>query len=223
MTYSSQFLRVSWIFSVNLTAEIAVTSLDFSTAGAWAGASAALAELSTADMTAIAGYYLGMMTVTGGRWADYSHLDGIKIAAIGTDGHYVADVREADLASPAIGTTIGNPIQCTQVVSLRSNTSVGKGNWGRMFLPHFYMSVVTAQPFTDNAQALGLANAASAFITNVTTKLNASITDVIVPVIMGQTGTGTKKVVSQVRVGNVIDTQRRRRDQLTELYSVSPA
>jgi hypothetical protein len=219
MAYGNQFLKVSWIFGVIGTDEVAVTSLNFSTAPGWTDAVDALAEIDDATMTTILGRMATLYGVTGGRWADYSTLSSLKIAAIGTNGLYLADPRMVEDLTPAIGTTIGNPIQCTTVLSLGSGFSIGGGNRGRMYLPHFYMSQLTASPFTDATQAQGLADAGSTFLQDVTDDLNGDVTVALVPVIMSQLATPTVKLVQEVRVGNVTDTQRRRREQLPETYA----
>jgi hypothetical protein len=218
MAFSTQFLKLTWIFGIIGTDEIADTSLNYTSASPWTGAAAALAEVQTADLAGCAGDMINLLGSTGGRWADYSELRAVKCAAIGTDGHYLADPKIYDDPDPTAGTTIGNPAQCTTVLSLRSGFSIGGGNRGRMYLPHFYMSGLTASPFTDSTQAQGLATNGADFINAVTTDLSANVTATIFPAIMSQVGSGSSKGVTEVRVGNVTDTQRRRREQLPETY-----
>jgi len=223
MAYSGQFLRVSWLFDVLGTEEIADTSLNYTTAPGWTGAVAALGELAAGDVgPSVSGDLLTLLATSGGRWADYSRHTGVKIAAVGTDGHYLTDPYVWEDATPSTGIAIGNPIQCTTVLTLNSGFALGKGNYGRMYLPHFYMSGLTASPYTDSSQAEDLADAGAAFLNAVTDDINDLTTAVLFPAIMGQTGSGTGKGVTEVRVGNVTDTQRRRRNRLTETYAVTP-
>lgn len=218
MTYIGQFLKITFIFTVDGQDEVADTSINMAAGGAWTGALAGLTALDDSDIQSFADSYVPMMTVTGGRWADYSNLNSIKVAAIGTDGLYLGDPKETAPGSTMAGTVIGNPIQCTQVVSTRAATNVGKGKWGRMYLPHFYMSVLTDNPHTDSTQAAALAEAAATFLDEVSVTCSAAVGSAVHPYIMGQTGVGTKNQITRVRVGNVIDTQRRRREQLVETY-----
>lgn len=218
MAYSNQFLKITWIFGIIGTDEIADTSLNYTSAPSWTGAATALGEIDDGDIASIAGNMINLLQTTGGRWADYSELRSVKIAAVGTDGHYLVDPRIYEDTAPTTGVAIGNPAQCTTVISLRSGFSIGGGNRGRMYLPHFYMSGLTASPFSDSTQAQHLADEAVSFVNATTTDMNANVTATIFPAIMSQVGGGTSKGVTEVRVGNVTDTQRRRRDQLAETY-----
>jgi hypothetical protein len=76
-------------------------------------------------------------------------------------------------------------------------------------------------PVTASAGRDAVAAAAKDFINNVTGLLNAITTAVIFPAIMSQNSTGSSgKGVTQVAVGGVNDTQRRRRNRIDEVYSV---
>ena len=218
MAYSNQFLKITWIFSIQGTDEIADTSLNYTSAPGWTGAAAALAEIEQADLDDMVAAMADLLVVSGGRWADYSQITAIKVAAIGTDGHYLVDPLVDEFTGGPEGVTIGNPAQCTTVLSLRSGFTIGGGNFGRMFLPHFYMSGLTNSPFTDSTQAQGLATAGATFVNAVTDAMNANVTATIFPAIMSRTGAGSSKGITEVRVGNVTDTQRRRRAQLAETY-----
>jgi len=220
MPYNQQFIKFTFIFSVTGEDEIADTSINYTRAsGAWAGAAATLAELDEGNLEEMGGFLVSAYGVSGGRWADYSSLAAVKAAAIGTDGHYVAEPLLWIDDDPTSGTVIGNPIQVTTVASLRSGATLGTGNYGRMYLPHFYMSQLTANPHADSTQIAGLALAVADFISACTEEINTVVTAPLYPAIMSQAGSGSAKEITEVRVGNVNDTQRRRRAQLIETYA----
>jgi len=222
--YSGQFLKISWLFVITGTDEVADTSINYTTAPGWTGAAAALAELQTAVVGPdIIGAYSTFMSSTGIQWADYSALVGVKIAAKSTSG--------LDLASPYVEDSTGGPAgtvgqvlpQSTVVLSLNSGLTFGKGNFGRMYLPHTKMSLSTGFPITSSVNRDQVAEDGAIFINDVTDTINAATTAVLFPAIMSQVApTPSGKGVTEVRVGGVNDTQRRRRNKLVEAYSVQP-
>jgi len=221
MAYNQQFLKFTFLFKIVGTDEIADTSINYTRANpAWAGAAATLAELTDTVFNEMGlALYTNILQSTGGRWADYSKLTGLKAAAIGVDGSYVAEPKSIEFGSVWNGNTIGNPAQVTTCISMRSGFTLGGGNHGRMYVPHFYMSQLTASPYTDGGQANTLANGAATCIESWTESINTVSTAPLYPAIMSQAGAGTAKEITEVRVGNVSDTQRRRRNALNEVYS----
>jgi hypothetical protein len=93
-----------------------------------------------------------------------------------------------------------------------------------MYLPHCSVTRVTATPFMNGTNIGGVRTAAVAFLDGVNNIMNTGADPSLIS-IMSSKGTGTTKGVTTVAVGNVLDTQRRRRNRLTENYtsgSVSP-
>jgi hypothetical protein len=220
--FLGQHIRITWRFNVFSTDEIAETSLNFSGGVApWTGAVATLAELDESDLDDTAASLVTLMGTSGLNWADYSTLVSTKAAAIGTDGSYLTDPLIAVL-SPSVSGTAGNTLpQDTCCLSLRTNTNVGQGVRGRMFLPHTRMTLPAGFAITSSVTRDAIATAGAAFVDAVNTSLSAAVTGDLIAVIMGQTGSGTVKGVTFVRCGGVTDTQRRRRNGIPELYSVA--
>lgn len=218
MVYGTEFLKITWRFAIVGSEEIADTSLNLSTQVAGTYAAAALAQLDAGDAAAITDL---MATCIGGDkgWADYSQLVGLKIAAIGTDGKYLAAPLDYEDSTPAQGTVADRVPQGSGVLSLRAATTFGKGNYGRMYLPHFYGALVTGSPTTFAADAVTMAGAGKTLINSTVSRVNGSITAVVSPVIMSQALAGPPKLITRVGYGDVVDTQRRRRNQLQETYS----
>ena len=125
----------------------------------------------------------------------------------------------ADTDTPDSGTATGIPPQNTVVLSLRSGFTVGKGNYGRMYLPHTTLGTQTDSPFAASANTAAIALTAKDFVNNITTQINAATTATLFPAIMSQAAGTPTKGVTEVAVGNVNDTQRRRRNRLQETYS----
>lgn len=221
MAYDRQFIRITWGFTVTGTDEIADTTLSYSSAAGWTGAAAALAEID-------GGVGIGhdsatnlqsLLETSGLNWADYSELRTVKFAAVGTDGSYLADPSLYEDSTPATGSATQVAPQETCVLSLRSGFTIGKGNYGRMYLPHTRLTLDAGTPKAAGGTRDNIAIAGKAFVNAITALLNTVTTATIFPVIMSQTGI-TSKGVTAVAVGDVIDTQRRRRNRIPEVYSV---
>jgi len=144
-----------------------------------------------------------------------------KLALIGTDGKYPEGIdpyisdKVPDQAGPG-GAGLGWPPQCAIAVSLTTSRDRGLAHRGRVYYPP-----ISALWGTDGTisttQTLALANGFKTLINS----LNA-ITDLGVVCVFskgGKANTPVHRVVLGVEVGNVIDTQRRRRRQIPETYS----
>lgn len=218
MTYGGQFLKITFLFNIIGSDEVADTSIAYGNGFGWTGAAAALAELSASDLNSLGTDMAGLLAVP--SWADYSHLNGVKAAAISTAGIYLAEPLLSDDVD-FTGTNTQVVPQCSAVVSLRSGLSIGKGNFGRMYLPHTRMNLATGFPITGSGTRDAIVAAAVTAVNSWTTTLNAAITPSVVPLIMSQAAGTPTKVVTELRVGGVNDTQRRRRNQLGEVYSIA--
>lgn len=145
-------------------------------------------------------------------------LEWIKLAWIKSDGNYAHDpIDYLGTATPGNVATLVSGPQDSMCVSLWSGSTVGKGNHGRFYLPwngvnvdrvtgRFVLSLIP--PIVAHWKTA--INAVKGQINN---DLGAS--GPVNLVIMGAT---TYKPVTQVRIGDVMDTQRRRRNALDEIY-----
>lgn len=110
--------------------------------------------------------------------------------------------------SSAVGTNVGEslPFQCAPVVSLRTALATRAGR-GRFYAPSLAVDQVAAGKMVSLAQT-GLLNGAVAMVTALTA---AGLTTVLY-----SRTTHLTQEVTRVDVGDVIDTQRRRRNKLIE-------
>ena len=114
-----------------------------------------------------------------------------------------------DVSLPGVAATGLLPPQLTAVASLRTATATRKGR-GRFYLPPYDKSFVSASTGRLNSTAV------STTVSAVNTLLQSLITSSLSPVIYSRT-THTGILVTQFDVGDVYDTQRRRRDKLVEV------
>jgi len=224
MAYGNQFLKLTWGFLVNGTDEVAATSLDYTTAPGWTGAVAALGEIQETNLEDLVGQYVTFMAnSTAIQWATYSHLHSFKVAAIGTDGHYLTDPKVWEAADAGNGGDSGQVVpQASVVLSLRSGFTLGGGNYGRMFLPHTMLPLESNSPRSSMANAEEAAEDAVSFVNGVTAEVNSATTATLFPAIMSQATGLSFKGVTEISVGRVTDTQRRRRNRLDEGYATLP-
>lgn len=223
MAYDRQYLNIDFGYAIGGTPEVAHTGVKYSTVTGWTGAVVALGEIQaneTACLTAIAAAMNTLMNSSSLAWADYSDFVSVKVSAHGTDGLYLADplVFEAAIDSGASGNVLP---QSTVVLSLRSGFTLGKANYGRMYLPHTRSTLTAGGPFVASGDTGPIATAGATMLNDVTTAITDETTAVLFPCILSKIGSGFGRGVTNVKVGNVIDTQRRRRHQLPETYSTA--
>ena len=220
MPYPKQFLKLSFSFTVDNSDEVADTALSISTPlSAPFDAAAALSAWTLTDLTTLATSYNSAVTAsgTGFNWAVYSNLVAVKLAAVGVDGHYLTGPKiQAGLGYQ--GTVASVPPQNTVVLSLWSGLTFGRANYGRMYLPHTTLQFTTGGYGCSSTVANTIATAFKSLFTDITSIANGH-TATAGPVIMSSVGTGTVNTVNRLRVGNLVDTQRRRRNRLNEVYS----
>jgi len=145
-----------------------------------------------------------------------------KSALIDATGHTVLDeVKYSYPTTNTYGAATGNthPPQCSLVVTLQSDRPRGKASKGRMYLPGYSGSIGTNGK-VDGAVASGIANNLKTFFDSF-----ASDADVPDQLILAAKGTGPvpaltaqNDYVETIKVGDVVDTQRRRRNGLVESY-----
>ena len=154
----------------------------------------------------------------------------IKVAQVGTDGKTSLDnVIYAPYGTPIAGTYGSNvyPPQISVAATLEHVGARGLAAKGRMYLPGIARSVGNNGQM-DSTSCLAIANALKTFLDAV----NAAAPNGERVILASQgrrtkgadgkytpvPGTAVNALVDRVKVGSVFDTQRRRRNNLVELY-----
>lgn len=153
-------------------------------------------------------------------------LDYIKVNKIGEDGKYVDKTRtrvhyckDGDGELPGTGSW-NIPPQCTVVATLRTRLQRGRASRGRMFLPTS-PSIVAATGRLDLGVAKQHSDAVAFLVRRLNNDPGPDLSGRRVSVFSRIDGTSSS--VMRVEVGNVVDTQRRRREDLDEQYATSDA
>ena len=158
-------------------------------------------------------------TRTDSKVSNQAKLAWLKFNRIGADGKYASntDTWLYEWPTPVAGSTAPTFPQLALVVSLLTPRARGRASRGRFYIPMGNINVETnGRISTPNAA--GVAGSAKTLIQN----LNdwPGFTTFPTPDVIVASGMdGSWERVTKVAVGNVIDTQRRRRGDLTEVYS----
>jgi len=145
--------------------------------------------------------------------------DQVKANPVGSDGKVIGENFCLAVSSPAVDGTLGGnllPLQNTVVASWGTRVLGAKGR-GRIYTPGVTTNSLTADgDLTSTAYGNQLANNI-ALLEGIAFN-GPLITDFsILPIVTGKPYTNYG-VIRTVRVGSRVDTQRRRRRQLTESY-----
>lgn len=148
----------------------------------------------------------------------------IKVAHLGTDGKTLLDnTIFSEYGTPISGASSGAkfPPQVSVVATLMSDLSRGLGAKGRMYLPGIVAPVQSDGHFLTT-DAAAMATNLKAFFDAVNTAAPVGSDVILASAGRGEAGDGKlNRIVTRVRIGNVYDTQRRRRNDLVETYSTS--
>jgi hypothetical protein len=158
-------------------------------------------------------------TDSGARINALAKLAWVKLNAIDNRGHY-ASGEETNLFEfePSLGSGFGSRVapQLAVAVTLRTDKRRGYAHAGRIYLPT-NMTDVDTTGHMDVSNPAAIATATKTFfegIANVGAALGARYE---VHVFSGHAGEHER--VTRIEVGNVIDTQQRRRRQIDEVYT----
>jgi hypothetical protein len=146
-----------------------------------------------------------------------------KCAQLDNTGAYTAEP-----VYQAIGATFGGAVvaargapQVSMVITLYSGQSLGHANFGRLYMP-WWEAQVTDQGHVTPANTLTAADAAKTLIDGINAWAATALSATARVMIMSKVGGGQSKLPTTIRVGDVKDTQQRRRRQLREAYEIRP-
>jgi hypothetical protein len=114
-------------------------------------------------------------------------------------------------------TGIKCPPQSAVVLSIRTNTPGGSGR-GRLYWPGLGVTLDNSGRFTTPATAT-FASDFKAYLIGIRADLASAFTGIGFDLAVRSKTTHTTPHATRIQIGNVVDTQRRRRDALPEAYS----
>lgn len=145
-------------------------------------------------------------------------LDWVKLALIGTDGKYMAEAYEQQLDGQGSQAESYLP-QASLVNTMVSSKWKDPGRYNRFYLP------ITINAFPEGAYSL-TEFAQTAYLTELKEfieDINTAFEDIDPGYdtrvgVVSNTASGSQDSVYSVRLGRIVDTQRRRRNALNEAY-----
>lgn len=143
-------------------------------------------------------------------------LGQVLIYGVQPSGPSLGPVAAAISGARAGTITNGLPNQCAVVASLRSAQG-GARNRGRIYLPCTGQIVGTTGRMGPT-NVSGLLATTSALLNSINTALGVTGRLSVESTVSTEPG----RAITQVRIGDVVDTQRRRRDAFAENYSTAP-
>lgn len=154
-----------------------------------------------------------------------ARLDRVSLNAIGPDGHYADPGNPHDFDFPSATAPTGPSAvtswpQLTTCVSLRTAVSRGLGTHGRVYTPTALASAATGRVSAGNAASIATSFKDFIVALNAIDQLLVA-GNVRVGVVSNVGSPGPSRIVTNVLVGDVLDTQRRRRNALVETYSAA--
>jgi hypothetical protein len=147
----------------------------------------------------------------------------LKMNVVDMNGHYIENTTFEHAYSPVVaGGSQANlhPNQCTLVVSTCTAFERGPAHRGRFYLPLCAKSIDSATGGIGGPEAMLVAVSAATFLSELHDQpgIDAGVSGDVHVCVMSSQGTGATNRIIAVEVGTVIDTQRRRRNAMTEVY-----
>ena len=151
-------------------------------------------------------------------------MEWVRAASLDPAGHYTTDPVHYDGTGTPGGAGTGNGAspQDSLCITLYSGSQFGRANYGRLYLPWWSQWVATSNGRVINPD--GLDTPVQTLMNGINTWAAAALSSTARIRIMSSVGSGATKRAAVARIGDVKDTQRRRRAQIRESYrSVSIA
>lgn len=142
---------------------------------------------------------------------------GVRLEARNFDGELEAQA-EAVRGTPVAGSSsVTLPFQAAAVLSLRSLAGGARGR-GRLYWPLTGMVLVSTTSRILGTTVTSLLTAFEEYLGFIESSINDNIDETVRLAVWSRTGQSASSV-SRLQMGDVMDTQRRRRDAVTESYS----
>lgn len=140
-----------------------------------------------------------------------------------SDDHDLLGVAEAPETGWAAGTYGAKmPPQSSAVISLRSDVPGGRGR-GRLYLPLMGATISTSTYRLSSPTPAALAADSATYLRGIQDALKAALSPapslITFKLCVVSRANGNRVDINRIQVGDVVDTQRRRRDRLQETYS----
>lgn len=163
-----------------------------------------------------------------GNPAHWAGLDGWKVANIGANGKYLGSTDSHGGPNPYVspaqggglgpGTDISVPWFLTLAVSFHSAAATKYARHGRIYAPLALSVGSTGSPRVSGTVQNAAVTWAKALLTNIAKPTGTGANTHPIRPVLASSHAGEVLEINEVRVGDVIDVQRRRKRQMRENY-----
>jgi hypothetical protein len=176
-----------------------------------------------AFMTALDTAWRAFWTAPNSMFSSEYQTASYRVAIINEDGTTdVSTVLNKYLVTPVNGgtTTANLPPQCSIVATLQTDTPRGLGSKGRMYLPGIGVSIAGNTGTASTSTLQNTANNMKTFFNAINGSFDqpGKVITASKGRTVGLVGGMVNRPITSVKIGNVYDTQRRRRNQLVEQF-----
>lgn len=142
----------------------------------------------------------------------------MKANRVGVDGKYTDPTTNLyTWAAPIAGTAPSDPPnQSALAISTKTAIARGRAHIGRFFLPATQVALEATTGAMTLATAQNIATFAAAYINNLNNATDLATIDQCKCAVFSNIGAGDHQDITGIRVGRVVDTQRRRRNKTVE-------
>ena len=170
------------------------------------------------DQLALAASILDFMNAIKGRVSTKFAWNRIKLSPIAPDGKNAAGPTVFSLKTPLVGTDSGQSLPPQNSVALSFVRRIpGRRGRGRMFLPAVGTGSLTPEGQVGGTAQTTYRNAGKALDTAI--KAMGGGTDWEYRLVVTSAASANYVMPAEVRVGNIVDTQRRRRNAIRETFT----
>ena len=218
MAYYTSFLKITWGGTFEAEEEVWTNGLNFADQSI---VPMNLEETFDETITDVAAAIQAWHTNVDTGISNRCRLEWVKYALIATDGKYLVDPFVYDYPTPINGGSTGAiETQRSLALSFKTPNTRGPASNGRIYVPAFRLGVGINGRLATTDQEDFVA-AGKVFID----AINAAVSgrpDVLRVAVVSKVGAGTSSYVTSVRAGDVIDSQRRRKNKMREVYAELP-
>jgi len=141
--------------------------------------------------------------------------DQVNVSELGTTpANPILTSAQAVIADGGTSSDPGLPAQCSPCLSLTTSTAGSRAR-GRMYLPPPDTTAMTTTGRLDSAFRTAMVNALDTFFATMGSNAASPV------VVSSVGGVYTTYPVTTIRLGDVVDTQRRRRNNIAEVYTTA--
>lgn len=217
-------IYVTWQYRTLTEPEIAQSGLHLVASNpAVLGLTALWESIGVGELTSLDLAWEGLMNTAAISTANYAQYVGLKVALLDESGHYEDDPKVYVRTTPKVGGTGGILPQASICFTTLAESQLGKGKRGRFYMPFTGPnSWNSGSPRIPSGLMPPIAAAGGSFVSDVSNSIGPIGSRAVAAIISATPAGGRQEPIVSVKVGDLVDTQRRRRNGIAETYWAAP-